>query len=33
MPPFPDDGSWAASGTSQSPVTQTSSSVMALAPR
>jgi hypothetical protein len=30
MPPLPEDGSWATSGTSQSPVTKTSSSVMAL---
>jgi hypothetical protein len=31
MPPLPEDGSWATSGTSQSPVTKSSSSVMALA--
>jgi hypothetical protein len=30
MPPLPEDGSWAASGTSQTPVTKTSSSVMSL---
>jgi hypothetical protein len=30
MPPLPEDGSWAASATSQSPATQTSSAVMAI---
>jgi hypothetical protein len=33
MPPLPADGSWATSGTSQSPVTKSSSSVMAVVGR